>query len=84
LSVILLLDGYRTYGEGAHRNLLSYVASNSKTITGYEMSLIDDLRAIRNRIAYDGFFVDKDYLARKAPDIRKMIQKLRNMVDGRM
>jgi hypothetical protein len=55
ISVILLLDGYKTYGEGAHKKLVEYLQHNYKEFKEYEISLIDDLRIIRNKIAYDGF-----------------------------
>ena len=47
ITVILLLDGYKT--------------------------LIDDLRIIRNKISYNGFFVTDDYLERKRKDILMLI-----------
>jgi len=80
ISVVLLLDGYKTHGEGAHKKLIDYLQSNYKEINEYEISLIDDLRITRNKIAYDGFFVDKDYIERKKEDIEKIIKKLKNII----
>ena len=80
LSVILLLDGYKTYGEGAHKKLIEYIQSNYKEFNEYEISLLDDLRIKRNKIAYDGFFVDKDYIERRIKDIQEIIQKLRDII----
>lgn len=80
LSVILLLDGYKTYGEGAHKKLIEYLQSNYKEFNAYEISLIDDLRIKRNKIAYDGFFVDKDYIERKLKDVQEIIGKLRGVI----
>jgi len=79
VSVVLLLDGYKTYGEGAHKKLVEYLENNYKEFTAYEISLIDDLRIIRNKIAYDGFFVDSSYLERKLPDIIPIITKLKSL-----
>ena len=84
LSVILLLDGYKTYGEGAHKKLIEYIQSNYKEFNGYEISLIDDLRITRNKIAYDGFFVDKDYIDRKNNDIQDIINKLKNIIKEKL
>ena len=84
LSVILLLDGYKTYGEGAHKKLVEYLKSNYKEFSEYEIYLIDDLRITRNKIAYDGFFVDKDYIGRKIKDIKKIIDKLRAIIDKKI
>ena len=54
ITVILLLDGYKT--------------------------LIDDLRIIRNKISYNGFFVTDDYLERKRKDILMLIDNLRVII----
>jgi len=81
LSVVLLLDGYKTYGEGAHKKLIEYLQSNYKDFNEYEISLIDDLRITRNKIAYDGFFVDKDYIDRKIEDIQRIIGKLKEIIN---
>ena len=80
ISVVLLLDGYKTHGEGAHKKLVEYLQSNHKEFNEYQTSLIDDLRITRNKIAYDGFFVDKDYIEGKANDIKEIIDKLKEMI----
>lgn len=80
ITVILLLDGYKTYGEGAHKKLVEYLQSNYNEFNEYEISLIDDLRITRNKIAYDGFFVDKGYIKRKINDIKEVIDKLKEII----
>lgn len=77
ISVILLLDGYKTTGEGSHKKLIEYLQQNYKEFTEYEISFIDDLRIIRNKISYDGFFVKEDYLERKSKDILAIAEKLK-------
>lgn len=84
ISVVLLLDGYQTYGEGAHKKLIEYLQSNYKEFNEYEISLIDNLRITRNKIAYDGFFVDKDYIERKIKDIQEIIGKLKGIIEKKM
>ena len=84
LSVILLLDGYKTFGEGAHKKQIEYIQSNYKEFDEYEISLLDDLRIKRNKIAYDGFFVDKDYIKRRIKDIQEIIGKLRAAIEKKI
>ena len=84
LSIVLLLDGYKTYGEGAHKKLIEYVEKNYKEFSKYEISLIDNLRNIRNKIAYDGFFVEKDYIERKKKEINIIIKKLKEIVKKKL
>ena len=83
-SIVLLLDGYKTYGEGAHKKLIEYLQINYKEFSEYEISLMDDLRITRNKIAYDGFFVDKGYIERKAKDIQKIIDKLKDTIKKKL
>lgn len=83
ITVVLLLDGYKTYGEGAHKKLIDYLNINYKSFNESEILLIDDLRIIRNKIAYDGFFVQKDYLDRKINNINNIIKKLKEIIKKR-
>ena len=80
ISVVLLLDGYKTYGEGAHKKLVEYIKSKYGEFDEYEILLIDDLRITRNKIAYDGFFVDKSYIEQKIKGINKIIAKLQSII----
>lgn len=84
LSVILLLDGLKTQGEGAHKKLIEYVGRAYSLFSEHELSLIDDLRIARNKIAYDGFFVPHDYLPRNKKAIETIIDKLKRFVDERL
>jgi hypothetical protein len=84
LSIVLLLDGYKTYGEGAHKKLIDYLESNYKKFSTYEISLIENLRNTRNKIAYDGFFVEKDYIERKKKDIDLIIKKLKEIIKKKL
>ena len=83
MTAVLLLDGYKTQGEGAHKKLIEYMEKNCIQLTGREISLVDELRITRNRIAYDGFFVKEDYLARREAAILDIISKLRSLVKDR-
>ena len=59
ISILLLLDGYKAYGEGSNMAQIEYLENNYKKFTKHIM-FIDELRGLRNRAAYDGFFVQKD------------------------
>lgn len=77
ITIVLLMDGYKTQGEGAHKKLIEYMDKNYSEFTGHEIALMDELRLIRNRISYDGFFVTEEYPERKKKDILAIIQKLK-------
>jgi hypothetical protein len=84
MTAVLTLDGYKTYGEGAHKALIDYIQSNYKEFTEYELKTIDELRILRNRIAYDGFFVSADFLERKKDSIDKIIFKLKKIINDKI
>jgi len=83
-TIILLLDGFKTIGEGAHKRLIEYLSKNYKTFSNYEISIIDDLRITRNKIAYDGFFVPEDYINRKINIINSIIKKLKSVIKKKL
>ncbi len=75
MSAIMLKEGFKTYGHGAHMDLIAYM-SNKGNLTDYETSLVDDLRITRNKVLYDGYNVPKSYTKEKKKDILKIIKKL--------
>jgi len=79
ISIILLLDGYKTKGDGAHKTQIEYL-KNYPAFIQSELIFMDDLRITRNRIEYDGFFVQADYVKRKTPEILALIKKLKEVI----
>jgi len=84
ISIILLLDGFKAYGEGAHKKQIDYLELRYTVFSKSEIILIDDLRIVRNKIAYDGFFVKESYIDRKLPDLLNLIGKLRDIIDKKL
>jgi hypothetical protein len=84
ISILLLLDGFKAYGEGAHKKQIDYLELRYKSFSKSEIILIDDLRIVRNKIAYDGFFVKESYINRKLPDLLNLIGKLRDIIDKKL
>jgi hypothetical protein len=60
-SSILLIKGYKTIGEYAHKELFQK-ALELKIINTQEHNILDDLRIRRNTSSYDGVEVDKSFL----------------------
>ena len=61
ITVILLIDGYKTL---SHKDLVDYIKEKYSEIDMRELSVLDDLRVLRNRVSYEGFFVEPSYLNR--------------------
>jgi len=73
ITALMFTDGYKTL---SHKDLIEYLSENYKEFNGKEISLLDDLRVLRNRISYDGFNIDKTYLDRNEENFKKIITKL--------
>jgi len=84
MTAILLLDGYKTYGDEAHKKLIEYLKENYKEFTQHELYILNSLRITRNKIAYDGFFVREDYLARNKKEILGIISKLKEILNNKL
>ncbi|HLC55142.1 MAG TPA: hypothetical protein VJJ75_01260, partial [Candidatus Nanoarchaeia archaeon] len=85
MSILLLLDGWKTQGEGAHRNIIRYIEKVYKSeLTRFEISVIDELREIRNQVAYDGFFVKESYLDGRLKNILMIIERLQNIISKKL
>ncbi|MEK6807532.1 MAG: hypothetical protein AABX75_00740 [Nanoarchaeota archaeon] len=84
ISAVILLDGYKTHGEGAHKKVIDYLAEKYKQFSGHEIKTIDELRMTRNRISYDGFFVPPDYIKRKKEVLSTIIKKLTELLNNKL
>ncbi|NQV91055.1 hypothetical protein HQ489_01130 [Candidatus Woesearchaeota archaeon] len=84
LSISLLLEGYKTVGEGAHKELIEHFTNHDIGLSQSDLTVIDKLRTIRNRISYDGFFVTNDYLERNKKTFLSIINKLKKMVGSKL
>ena len=80
ITAVLLLDGYKTLN---HKDLIDYIKKYSE-FSSYEISLLDDLRILRNRVTYEGFFVDFSYLDKNERLFKEIIKKLKNFVNKKI
>lgn len=81
LEAILYNIGKKTSGEGAHEQLISEVCHIYKIPDQYFI-FMQDLRHIRNRIAYEGFSIESSYVLRNKEKIEKIIVVLKQVVVG--
>jgi len=78
ITAILLIDGYKTL---SHKDLVDYLKEKCPEFSAYEISFLDDLRVLRNRIAYEGFFIEPSYLVRNESQLKDIINKLKVILD---
>jgi len=77
ITAVLLIEGYKTLG---HKELIEYIKENHKIFSMHEISFLDNLRIIRNRISYEGFKVETSYLIRNEAMFKLIIDKLNDIV----
>lgn len=81
ITAILLIDGYKTL---SHKDLIDYMKQKYPEFTLYEISVLDDIRILRNRITYEGFSVEPSYLSRNESLFISITQKLRNLTKEKL
>jgi len=74
ITAILLVNGFKTL---SHKDLFEYLEENYSQFTSNDFSILDSLRVLRNRISYEGFFVDLSYLTRNEFLFKEIITKLK-------
>ena len=78
-NALLLLDGLKTTGEYAHKDLIDYLI-NYKEFTESDILFINDLRIKRNNSAYDGKRIDSNYLINNKNRILELIERLKKTI----
>lgn len=81
ITAILLIDGYKTL---SHIDLINYLERKYSEFSKYEISILDDLRILRNRVTYEGFFIEPTYLTRNEASFKTTIQKLRDLLNKKL
>ena len=67
--------GVKIKGEGAHEELIRYMAK-TRVITEAEKAFLQDMRNHRNRIRYEGFSLPGEFIEENESRIRALINKL--------
>lgn len=76
LTAVLLVDGYKTL---SHKDLIDYL-EDKYSFDANEISVLNNLRVLRNRIAYEGFFIEPSYLKRNELLFNEIILKLKKLI----
>lgn len=79
ITILLFNQGYKSY---SHECLISFLKENfSDELNTGNIELINQLRLLRNDIAYRGVFVEDDFLNRNEKEIVEIIKLLKNLVE---
>lgn len=82
-NALLLLEGLKTTGEYAHKDLIDYLI-NYKEFSESEIIFMNDLRIKRNNSAYDGKKIDLSYLANNKKIILELIARLKKLIRNKL
>jgi uncharacterized protein (UPF0332 family) len=75
MEALTLREGIKVKGEGAHQELIDYVAKQKK-IDEHMRSFLQQMRDYRNRISYEGFMINKNYINLNKEIIKRIIKHL--------
>ena len=73
LEAITIREGIKIKGEGAHEELIDYVAKNHG-LDGQTRQLMQQMRDYRNRISYEGLMISKNYVLLNEKKIKELIE----------
>lgn len=80
LTALLLSHGLKSSN---HECLISFFKEHYP-VYEYETGIIHELKNIRNRISYDGFFVEKEYINKNKMEFGHIIELLNKPIDSNM
>ncbi len=75
MEAFTLKDGIKIKGEGAHQELIDYLAL-IKVFDEQTRIFLQQMRDYRNRISYEGFMVHRNYIVLNKEKIRRIIEGL--------
>jgi len=82
ITAILFIDGYKTL---SHKDLIEYLRLNFKAdFSNLDISLLDQLRKLRNNIVYYGVFIEPSYVSRNKEHVNKIVSKLMGICDKKL
>ena len=82
-NALLLLDGLKTAGEYAHKDLIDHLI-NYKEFSESDIMFLNNLRIKRNNSAYDGKKIDPSYLVNNKKRILELINRLKKLIKNKI
>ena len=79
LEAITLQEGIKIKGEGAHQELIDYVVEKY-SFSENERIFLQQMREYRNKISYEGFTIDPEFMERNDAKIKAILKKLFRMI----
>ncbi len=80
LEAIGAKQGVKTVGEGAHQELIDHIARSTK-LPEQTRLFLQQLRDHRNRISYEGFFINENFITQNQQKIEDIILQLKELAN---
>lgn len=83
MESLSLINGIKIKGDGAHQELIDYTC---KTYNIHEESrlFLQNLRNLRNRIVYEGFFIKQHYLEVNEDHIINLVNRFEAIIENNL
>ena len=75
MDALALIVGVKIKGDGAHQQLIDFMAEQN-FIEEKTRVFLQEMRDYRNRVSYEGFMIDKDYITKYKTLIKSIINSL--------
>lgn len=83
IGALMLLKGFKTVGENAHKELIELLAKDKK-FSEEEIRLIDDLRIRRNKFLYEAKRIELAYVQNNKNKLETLINKIKGELNSRL
>ncbi len=80
LEALTIKEGVKVKGEGAHQELIEHIAK-SHNLSEQTRQFLQQLRDYRNRISYEGFMVNAQFIRTNTSRIRSIVTELRQRAE---
>ena len=75
MEALILQEGIKFRGEGAHQELIDYVAGRYD-LGEQVRQFLQQMRDYRNRISYEGFMIHRNYIVLNRKRVEDIIKEL--------
>ena len=79
VSIVLLLDGFKTMGDEAHKETINFLLKY-KEFSEEDIFLLNDLRIRRNKSSYEGKAIPYEYISTRKNKFLDIIFRLKRLV----
>lgn len=81
LEAISIAEGIKIKGEGAHQELIDYIAKHHG-LDEQIRQFLQQMREYRNLISYEGFVIHRNFVVLNEEKMKRIVKKLFELLEG--